>query len=257
MTHPLVTESSRLTTPKYTLPGLLYLRRMYSFAANQLGVPAAHLCRQARRLVDDEQVVASYRICMRGATKSIERTPGSVILQSSLPSATGRSKNPANRILPTNESSETHPGEQIPGGASGLRQQAMSSKSSSLRRRRVRRLQSGSPAEMVARLAYEKAADVARRVGSGLIIGCDTLAELDGQCWQAADVSVARRILTLLRAESIACSAALRLGYPAKQPDTRVAVTRLRMEEISEAELDEYLESYLGKAKAGAWLSDR
>ncbi len=38
-----------------------------------------------------------------------------------------------------------------------------------------------SPAEMVARLAYEKAADVARRINHGVIIGCDTIAECEGQ----------------------------------------------------------------------------
>jgi septum formation protein len=112
-----------------------------------------------------------------------------------------------------------------------------------------------SPAEMVARLAYEKAADVARRVGSGLIIGCDTLAELDGQVLgKPPDASVARRMLELLRGrEHRVLSGLCVWDYPAKQPDTRVAVTRLLMEEISEAELDEYLESYLWEGKAGAF----
>ncbi len=38
-----------------------------------------------------------------------------------------------------------------------------------------------SPPELVARLAYQKAADVAPRVESGLIVACDTVAECQGQ----------------------------------------------------------------------------
>ena len=37
------------------------------------------------------------------------------------------------------------------------------------------------PAQMVARLAYQKAADVARRIGRGVVIGCDTVVECNGQ----------------------------------------------------------------------------
>src|SRR4051812_48178662 len=56
-----------------------------------------------------------------------------------------------------------------------------------------------SPAEMVVRLAYEKAADVGRRVGKGLIIGCDTVAECDGQVLGKPPTAVlARRMLELL-----------------------------------------------------------
>ena len=37
------------------------------------------------------------------------------------------------------------------------------------------------PAQLVARLACQKAADVAGRVTGGLILGCDTVAECDGR----------------------------------------------------------------------------
>ena len=38
-----------------------------------------------------------------------------------------------------------------------------------------------SPVDHVVRLARQKAADVARRVESGIVIGCDTVAECRGQ----------------------------------------------------------------------------
>ena len=38
-----------------------------------------------------------------------------------------------------------------------------------------------SPPELVARLAYQKAADVGPRIGQGLILACDTVAECQGQ----------------------------------------------------------------------------
>ena len=40
---------------------------------------------------------------------------------------------------------------------------------------------SETPPELVARLAYQKAEDVAKRLETGLIIGCDTVAECLGQ----------------------------------------------------------------------------
>jgi septum formation protein len=112
-----------------------------------------------------------------------------------------------------------------------------------------------SPAELVARLAYEKAADVARRVGSGLILGCDTVAECDGEILgKPPDLAIARRMLeTLSGREHRVLSGICLWNYPDGKPDTRVAVTRLRMDKLSELQLDEYLESYQWEGKAGAF----
>lgn len=112
-----------------------------------------------------------------------------------------------------------------------------------------------SPAELVVRLAYEKAADVARRVGSGLIIGCDTVAECEGQVLgKPPDINLARRMLELLRGKEHRVLSGLCVwDYPHQPPDTRLAVTRLRMESISDRELDEYLDSYQWEGKAGAF----
>lgn len=112
-----------------------------------------------------------------------------------------------------------------------------------------------SPAEMVARLAYEKAAHVGRKIGSGLIIACDTVAECDGQILgKPPDLNVARRMLELLRGRKHRVLSGLCVwDYPDRQPDTRVAVTYLRMDPLSDAQIDEYLESYLWEGKAGAF----
>jgi len=112
-----------------------------------------------------------------------------------------------------------------------------------------------SPAEVVARLAYEKAADVARRVGQGFILGCDTVAECNGQILgKPPDIATARRMLQLLRGREHRVLSGLCLwDYPDAQPDTRVAVTRLKMDEISDRQLDEYLDSYQWEGKAGAF----
>ena len=112
-----------------------------------------------------------------------------------------------------------------------------------------------SPAELVARLAYEKAAHVGRQVGRGLILGCDTVAECNGEILgKPGDMAMARRMLQLLCGREHRVLSGLCLwDYPDAQPDTRVAVTRLRMDELTDRQLDEYLESYQWEGKAGAF----
>jgi len=112
-----------------------------------------------------------------------------------------------------------------------------------------------SPAELVARLAYEKAADVARRVGRGVVLGCDTVAECNGEILgKPGDMATARRMLELLRGREHRVLSGLCLwDYPDAKPDTRVAVTRLRMDALTDWQLDEYLESYQWEGKAGAF----
>src|SRR5690349_15759193 len=86
-----------------------------------------------------------------------------------------------------------------------------------------------SPAELVARLAYEKTADVARRIGNGLVIGCDTVAECEGQILgKPPDIALARRMLELLRGREHRVLSGLCIwDYPKRPPETRVAITRL------------------------------
>ncbi|HEY2881247.1 MAG TPA: nucleoside triphosphate pyrophosphatase [Pirellulales bacterium] len=112
-----------------------------------------------------------------------------------------------------------------------------------------------SPAELVARLAYEKAADVARQVGRGSILACDTVAECNGEILgKPPSLAIARRMLETLRGkEHRVLSGVCLWDYPDGQPNTQVAVTRLRMDALSDADLDEYLESYQWEGKAGAF----
>ena len=110
------------------------------------------------------------------------------------------------------------------------------------------------PERLVARLAYQKAADVARRVAKGLILACDTVAECDGRILgKPSDEDHARRMLKTLRGREHRVLTGLCLWpLPDGQPDTRVEVTTLRMDRLDDEQIDEYLASggWLGKAGA-------
>lgn len=117
-------------------------------------------------------------------------------------------------------------------------------------------LRSGeSPTEWVARLALQKAADVARNVRSGLILGCDTVAECEGKILgKPADEDHARQMLQALsgrehRVLSGLCLCRVRDG----RIQVRVAVTTLRMDRLTDEQLNEYLASGGWEGKAGAF----
>ena len=76
------------------------------------------------------------------------------------------------------------------------------------------------PPQLVARLAYQKAEDVVRRIDHGLVLACDTVAECGGQILgKPADRQDARRMLETLSARSIAFSAGCASGEsPAASP---------------------------------------
>src|SRR3972149_9235170 len=55
------------------------------------------------------------------------------------------------------------------------------------------------PAQLVARLAYQKAADVARQLQEGIILSCDTVVECNGQILgKPRDGLHARQMLQIL-----------------------------------------------------------
>ena len=112
-----------------------------------------------------------------------------------------------------------------------------------------------SPAELVARLAFEKAADVARQVGRGLVLGCDTVAEVDGQVLGKPDSeALARRMLGMLSGrEHRVLSGVCLWDVPDGEPVTRLDITRLRMDPLSDEQLDQYIRSYQWEGKAGAF----
>ena len=111
------------------------------------------------------------------------------------------------------------------------------------------------PPQLVARLAYQKAADVARRIDRGLVLGCDTVAECHGQILgKPADQEHARAMLeTLSGREHRVLSGLCLWQVPDGQPVVRVAVTTLRMDELTPQQLDEYLAGGQWEGKAGAF----
>jgi len=118
-----------------------------------------------------------------------------------------------------------------------------------------------SPYELVSRLAYQKAADVARRIAEGIVLGCDTVAECDGRILgKPVNEDHARAMLRTLsgrehRVLSGLCLWPVALAQPVAhgEPLVRVAVTTLRMEELAPRRLDEYLAGGHWEGKAGAF----
>jgi septum formation protein len=111
------------------------------------------------------------------------------------------------------------------------------------------------PAELVARLAYQKAADVARQVRKGLILACDTVVECNGRILgKASDEGHAREILQILSGQDHRVFSGLCLWkIPGGRPRIRIAVTTLRMDRLSQTQFDEYLAGGQWEGKAGAF----
>jgi septum formation protein len=111
------------------------------------------------------------------------------------------------------------------------------------------------PPELVARLAFQKAANVAQRTKSGVVIGCDTVAECQGSILgKPADRQHARQMLQLMRGREHRVYSGLCLW---KRPEDvkrlDVDVTRLRMAPITDEDLEQYLETDAWEGKAGAF----
>ncbi len=108
---------------------------------------------------------------------------------------------------------------------------------------------------LVARLAFEKAHDTGRQISAGLVLGCDTVAEVDGQILgKPADEQHARRMLQLLRGKPHRVLSGVCLWQiPNGNPDLRIGVSTLQMDAISDQQIDEYLASGQWEGKAGAF----
>jgi septum formation protein len=112
-----------------------------------------------------------------------------------------------------------------------------------------------SPAELVARFAYQKAEDVARHVKEGIILACDTIVECNGLILgKPSDELHARQILQTLSGQEHRVFSGLCLWkIPDGEPRINVAITRLRMDRLSAAQLDEYIAGGQWEGKAGAF----
>ena len=110
-------------------------------------------------------------------------------------------------------------------------------------------------AEMVARLALQKAEDVARRVEAGLVIGCDTVAECMGHILgKPHHREHAEEMLRLMSGRVHHVYSGLCLWErPNDQKQVEVVVTRLRMHPLSEDRLQAHLDSDRWIGKAGAF----
>ena len=116
------------------------------------------------------------------------------------------------------------------------------------------------PAEFVAKLAQRKAADVVRGLAPDandqrVVIACDTVAECGGRILgKPDDERHAREMLTRLSGtEHRVFSGLCVWPLPAGVPTTDVAVTRLKMEPLSDQQIYTYLASNLWEGKAGAF----
>jgi len=114
---------------------------------------------------------------------------------------------------------------------------------------------SETPPELVARLAYQKAEDVARRLDAGLAVGCDTVAECLGQILgKPKNRQHAREMLSLLRGREHRVYSGLCLWRrPGDTTSVSVEVTRLVMDPITDSQLDAYLDTNQWEGKAGAF----
>jgi septum formation protein len=112
-----------------------------------------------------------------------------------------------------------------------------------------------SPPELVARLAYQKAADVGPRAGAGLIIACDTVAECHGQILgKPANEEHAHTMLKLLSGREHRVYSGLCVWlWPDGEPDVQVEQTTLRMDELSDRQIEQYLATDQWVGKAGAF----
>jgi septum formation protein len=115
---------------------------------------------------------------------------------------------------------------------------------------------SENPAQMVARLAYQKAADVAGQVVEEcVVLACDTVAECKGQILgKPTDRLDARRMLLALSGREHRVFSGLCLWkMPNGRPRVEVAVTTLRMDPLTERQIDDYLAGGQWEGKAGAF----
>lgn len=111
------------------------------------------------------------------------------------------------------------------------------------------------PEELVRRLAMQKARDVALRCETGVIIGCDTVAECGGEILgKPVDRADAKRMLAMLAGQEHRVFSGLCLWRrPGDACRVEIETTRLMMHPIPEQQLERHLDSGDWEGKAGAF----
>ena len=110
-------------------------------------------------------------------------------------------------------------------------------------------------AQLVARLAWQKAANVASRTPHGLVLAADTVADCRGQILgKPRDADHARQMLTLMSGQSHFVRTGVCLW---RRPDNhhliRVETTELYMDPLTPEQLDAFIASDQWAGKAGAF----
>src|SRR5215831_9761616 len=97
-------------------------------------------------------------------------------------------------------------------------------------------------AELVGKLAVQKAQDVAKRTERGIVVACDTVAECQGQILgKPAGRNDAQTMLRLLRGQEHHVYSGLCVWRrPDDEQRLQIEVTKLVMDPISDAELHQY-----------------
>jgi septum formation protein len=116
-------------------------------------------------------------------------------------------------------------------------------------------LETGPLPEAVARLALSKARAVAGRVGSGVVLGADTVVAIDGQALgKPADAAEARAMLRRLRGrEHEVITGVAVVAASTGRARTQAVVTRVTMAAYGDAEIDAYVATGEPLDKAGGY----
>ncbi|MCY2985206.1 MAG: Maf family protein [Planctomycetota bacterium] len=111
------------------------------------------------------------------------------------------------------------------------------------------------PPELVARLAYQKAANVIEKIDSGLVLSCDTVAECVAIILgKPENREHARQMLQRLRGRRHSVYSGVCLWDKVTSTRSiRVDVSHLWMEPITDEQLESYLDTELWVGKAGAF----
>lgn len=111
------------------------------------------------------------------------------------------------------------------------------------------------PSELVTRLAFQKAKDVAVRMDNGMVLGCDTVAECDGHILgKPKDRHHARLMLTTMRGKEHRVLSGICLWQrPENLTLVDIEVSKLVMDNIDDDQLEDYLDTDAWEGKAGAF----
>ncbi len=111
------------------------------------------------------------------------------------------------------------------------------------------------PPELVARLSFQKAANVACKLSQGLVLSCDTVAECVGVVLgKPENREHARQMLQRLRGRLHSVYTGVCLWHvQSERRRVRVEVSKLFMQPISDSELEAYLDTEQWIGKAGAF----